>query len=73
MKLRNELMALNHNNPVEAGARLAYELMQDDPNILKAGYTRDNAVLSALEMFPEITPAKRWRLHIALDHLLVAS
>ncbi len=70
MTLHDELLELTDGNPIDAAARLAYGLMQDTPISHKVGYTKPNAVLAALEMFPEITPAKRWRFNTALDDLL---
>ena len=68
--LRDQLLAISNGNPIDAAARFAFELMQDDPAILKAGYTRDNALLSAYEMFPEISDNAYWRIGTALDGLL---
>jgi hypothetical protein len=70
MILHDELMARNDDNPIDAAAELAAGLMQDEPDILKAGYTRDNALLSAYEMFPEISDNAYWRIGTALDVIL---
>lgn len=55
MTLRDELLAENHNDPVEAAAILALRLTRDDPTNFKVGYSVDNAILAALDMFPEVT------------------
>ncbi len=70
MILHDELIARNNGNPIDAAAELAAGLMQDEPEILKVGYTRDNALLSAYEMFPEISDNAYWRIGTALDALL---
>ena len=66
MTLHDELLARNSGNPIDAAAEFAWGLMQDEPEILKVGYTRPNAVLAAMEMFPEITTNNRWRFLTAL-------
>ncbi len=68
--MHDELLARNNDNPIDAAARLAYSLMQDAPTSHKVGYTKPNAVLAALEIFPEITPAKLWRFNTVLNDLL---
>ncbi len=68
--LRDQLLKTSNGNPIDAAAMLAFELMQDDPAILKMGYTRDNALLSAYEMFPEVSDNAYWRIGTALDGLL---
>ncbi len=70
MTLHDELLARNNGNPIDAAAELAAGLMQDEPEISKAGYTYPNAALAALEMFPEIDANKHWRFKLALDALL---
>ena len=70
MTLHDELLARNNDNPIDAAAELAWGLMQDEPEILKVGYSYTNAVLAALETFPEINPEKQWRLDTALRDLL---
>lgn len=35
-----------------AAIAFARDLMQDDPATFKAGYTKENAILAAQEMFP---------------------
>ena len=72
MTLHDELLARNNGNPIDAAAELAAGLMQDEPEILKVGYSYANATLAALEMFPEINEAKQWRLDTALRDLLEA-
>ena len=70
MTLHDELLARNNGNPIDAAAELAAGLMQDEPDILKVGYTYPNAAMAALDMFPEISADKQWRFKIALDALL---
>ena len=41
--------------PIEAAALLAQGLMRGDPATFKQGYTRENAVIAAQEMYPEFT------------------
>ena len=36
-----------------AAIALAKDLMRDDPATFKAGYTRENAIIAAEEMFPD--------------------
>ncbi len=69
MTLHDDLLARNNGNPIDAAAELAFGLMQDEPDILKAGYTRSNAVLATFEIFPEITVNNRWRFLTALIKL----
>ncbi len=70
MTLHDELLVRNNGNPIDAAAELAWGLMQDEPDILKIGYSRPNALLSAYEMFPEISDNAYWRIGTALDGLL---
>ena len=36
-----------------AAANFAKALNRDDPETFKAGYSRENAILAAIELFPE--------------------
>lgn len=47
----------NHSTPLIAAVAVAQDLMRDDPVTLRAGYTLDNAVISAWEIFPEVERA----------------
>jgi len=42
-------------NRIEQAALLAQGLMRGDPVTFKQGYTRENAVICAQEMYPEFT------------------
>ena len=66
MSLRDELLSENYGNEREAASILALRLTRDDPDIFKAGYSQENAILAAVEMFPEVTPdqirfTNRWQ------------
>lgn len=41
-----------------AAAALAFDLMQDDPSNFKQGYTFDNAILAALDVFDTVAKAE---------------
>jgi len=51
--LRGEYLA-RHKSSLEAAKALAVGFNRDDPENHKAGYTRPNALLAALEVFPEV-------------------
>lgn len=51
--LRNEYLTRALGSFGLAAARLALDLSRGDDATLKDGYTPDNAVLAALEIFPE--------------------
>ncbi len=53
--LREELLAENHGNKIEAAGILALRLTRDDPDTFKVGYSQANAILAAVEIFPEVT------------------
>ena len=54
--LREELLAAGRGQSVaEVAAEFARGLTRDDPETFKAGYSRDNAILAALDLFPEVT------------------
>ncbi len=57
MSLRNTLLTIHGGDPHTAAATLARNLASDDPATFKVGYTEDNAVLAAVEMFPETDDA----------------
>lgn len=54
MSLRDSYLARNEGSPSVAAAKLAKDLTIGDPSIHKAGYTRANAILAALDIFPEV-------------------
>ena len=69
--LRDELLAENHGDARIAASNFASRLTKDDPETFKVGYTRENAILAAVELFPEVTPNairhwNRWSAPIEL-------
>jgi hypothetical protein len=52
-ELRTEYMRRTYGDYSAAAVELAYDLMQDDPATLKAGYTLENAAIAAHEVFPK--------------------
>ncbi len=55
MTLREEYLAMNDGIVIEAASQFATHLTRDDPETFKVGYSQDNAILAAIEIFPEIT------------------
>lgn len=55
LSLRAELLRENRGDPIEAAAIFALRLTRGDPRTLKAGYSVPSAILSALEIFPEVS------------------
>jgi len=55
MNLRDEYLAKNDGNVVKAASVFAFYLARDDTETFKVGYSHDNAILAAIEMFPEVT------------------
>lgn len=55
MSLREELLADNNGILIEAASVFAHRLNYGDPARFKAGYSQSNAILAAVEMFPEVT------------------
>ena len=51
--LRDRYLRDYHGYEDVAAIAFARDLMQGDPATFKAGYTRENAILAAQEMFPE--------------------
>lgn len=45
-------------SPALAAAKLAKDLTVGDPATHKAGYTIDNAILAARDVFPEVADSK---------------
>lgn len=41
-----------------AAAKLAFDLMQDEPASFKVGYTFDNAILAALDVFDTVAKSE---------------
>lgn len=48
-----EFMRRGYNLPNRAAADFARALMEPDPAVFKQGYTRENAIIAALEVFPQ--------------------
>ena len=58
-QLRNHYLARAKGaQHVAAAAHLAFDLMQDDPANFKQGYTFDNAILAALDVFDTVGKAE---------------
>lgn len=55
MNLRDELLLDNDEDPLRAAVAMARDLERGDRESLRVGYTRPNAVLAAIELFPEVT------------------
>lgn len=55
MSIRAEYLLENHEDAEEAAAILALRLTRGDPDTFKVGYSIENAILAALEVFPEVT------------------
>ena len=51
--LREEYLRAHGGYGDIAAIAFARDLMQGDPDTFKAGYTRENAIIAAEEMFPE--------------------
>ena len=51
--LRAQYMESEYGRPNRAAASLARDLMRGDPATFRRGYARENAILAALETFPE--------------------
>lgn len=53
MSLRDKFLEDNHGNADEAAAELAHRLTLGDPVQFKIGYTPENAILAAMDIFPD--------------------
>ena len=53
--LRVEYLQRCDGDHTAAAVQFAFDLMQDDPATLKAGYTLENAALAAHEVFPKLS------------------
>ncbi len=53
MTLRDEYLRRSFGSPAMAAARFAKDLTRDDPTTLKVGYSIEDAILAAAELFPE--------------------
>ena len=55
--LRDDLLkaAPRNQSAAEVAAEFARGLTRNDPGTFKAGYSRCNAILATLEVFPEVT------------------
>lgn len=54
MSLGQEYLDRALGSPSLAAAKYAKDLNRDDPQTFKVGYSIENAVLAALELFPEV-------------------
>ena len=54
-KLRTMYMQRTEGDYSAAAVAFAFDLMQDDPATFKAGYSVENAVIAASEIFPAMT------------------
>jgi len=52
MPLREQYLRENGGYEDVAAIAFARDLMKDDPDNFKRGYSRENAILAAQEMFP---------------------
>ena len=59
MTIREKYLHDYHGYADVAAIAFARDLMEGDPKNFKQGYTRDNAILAAQEMFPEAIEV-RW-------------
>jgi hypothetical protein len=53
MTLRERYMVLGDEDETKAAVRMAADLMVDDPETFKRGYSRKNAINAACEFFPK--------------------
>ena len=67
MSLRDQYLGIGLGSPGLAAAHLASDLHRDDSDTLKQGYSIPNALLAALEIFPEATEASIRRLNDWVD------
>ena len=54
-QLREEYLQRTDGDYAAAAVELAYDLMLGDPGEFKAGYTLENAVIAAEEVFPAMS------------------
>lgn len=64
--IREQYLRDYHGYEDMAAIAFARDLMRDDPKNFKKGYTRENAILAAQEVFPEAI-AVYWEEEIAED------
>lgn len=57
MSLRDDYLEANGGHSDQAAAALARDLHRGDPADFKAGYSQENALLAAVEMFPTVPPS----------------
>ena len=55
MNLRAQYLALYNDVPINAASGIARDLERGDPATFKAGYSRENSIISAREIFPEVS------------------
>jgi hypothetical protein len=63
MTIREKYLHDYHGYADLAAIALARDLMEGDPKNFKAGYTRENAILAAQEMFPEAIDV-HWEMEV---------
>lgn len=63
MTLKDEYLSKAFGSPAMAAAYLAKDLSRGDPKTFKAGYTIENAVLAAREIFPRVSEVAIRRLN----------
>jgi len=54
-QLRSMYMQRTEGDYAAAAVEFAFDLMQDDPATFKSGYSIENAVIAASEIFPAMT------------------
>ena len=58
MKLREEYLAAHNGVWAVAAAAFAADLHRGELMTFKAGYSKENALLAAAEIFPEVTSGR---------------
>lgn len=53
--LREKILVENHGDENMAALDLATALMADDPETFKSGYSLENAIIAAREVFPSVS------------------
>lgn len=66
MTIREKYLMDFHGYGDLAAIAFARDLMQGDPENFKAGYTRENAIFAAQELFPE-AEAVDWEMEVPSD------
>ncbi len=55
IELRDHYLAMNRDNLIEAAGHFAFHLTRDDSLTYKVGFTQPNAIIAAIEIYPEVT------------------